>query len=38
MVLDFLSNGKGLDCFSRHVLPKLGKITVTCIKSVERTE
>ena len=28
--LNFFSNGEGLDCLSRHVLPKLSKITVTC--------
>ena len=34
-VLEFFSNGDGLDCFSHHVLPKLGKITGTCSKSVK---
>ena len=29
VVLEFLSNGEGLNRFLQHVLPKLGKITVT---------
>ena len=33
--LNFLSNGEGLDCLSRYVLPKLSKITVTCPKLVK---
>ena len=32
LVLEFLSNGGGLNCFSWHVLPKLSKITETCPK------
>ena len=35
MVLEFLSGGEGLDCFSEHNLPKPNKITVTCPKSVK---
>ena len=38
MVLEFLSNGEGLDCFLRYVLPKLSKVTVTCPKSVKKTK
>ena len=37
VVLELLSNG-GLNCFSQHVLPKLGKITATCPKSVKRAK
>ena len=33
MVLEFLSNGEGLDCFSRYVLPKLSKVTELSIVS-----
>ena len=29
VVLEFLSNGEGLNRFLQNVLPKLGKITVT---------
>ena len=36
VVLEFLSNGEGLDCFLRHVLPKLSKVTVTCPQSVKK--
>ena len=36
LILEFLSNGEGLDRFSRHVLPTLSKITVTCPKQVKR--
>ena len=32
VVLEFLSNGEGLDRFLQHVLLKLGKITVACPK------
>ena len=38
VVLEFLSNGKGLNRFSWHVLPKLSKITVTCPKGIKRTK
>ena len=30
------SNGEGLGCFLRHVLPKRSKITVTCPKSAKQ--
>ena len=35
VVLEFLSNGEGLEWFLQQNLPKLGKITVTCPKSVK---
>ena len=38
VVLKFFSNGEGLDCFLRHVLPKLGKVTVTCPQSVKKQQ
>ena len=38
LVLEFLSNGGGLNCFSWHVLPKLSKIIETCPKSIKWTE
>ena len=34
--LEFLSNEEGLNRFSRHVLPKLSKITLTCPKWAKR--
>ena len=37
MVLEFLSNGKGLDCFLQHNLPKRSKRTVTCPKQYKGT-
>ena len=34
--MNFLSDGKGWDCFLlTNILPKLSKITVTCTKSVK---
>ena len=36
VVLEFLSNGEGLDDFLLHVLPKLSKITVNCSKCVKK--
>ena len=38
VVLEFLSNGEGLDRSSRYVLPKLIKIIVTSPKSVKRNK
>ena len=38
VVLEFLSNGEGLDHFLRHVLPELCKINVTCPKWVKWTK
>ena len=38
VVLEFLYNTEGLNRFLRHVLPILSKITVTCTKSVKRTD
>ena len=35
VVLEFLSNGESLNRSSRHVSPKLSKITVACSKSVK---
>ena len=36
VVLEFWSNGEGLDCFSQHLLPKLSKVFVTCPQSVRK--
>ena len=38
VVLEFLSNGEGLDHFLQHVLPELCKINVTCPKWVKWTK
>ena len=38
VVLEFLSNGEGLNRFLWHVLYKLGKITVTCPKWTKRAQ
>ena len=38
MVLEFLSNVEGLNRFLLYVLPKLGKITVTCPEWTKRTK
>ena len=38
VLLEFLSNGEGLNRFSRHVLPKLTKKTVTCPKQAKGTK
>ena len=36
VVLEFLSNRERLDCFSRYVLLKLSKVTVTCPNRTNR--
>ena len=38
VVLEFLSNGEGLNCLLQYVSPKHSKITVTFPKSVKRTK
>ena len=38
VVLEFLSNGESLNCFSWYVLPRLSKVTVTCPQSVKKNK